>query len=139
MNIERINLLADTIEQHRIKDLGFNMMAFASSCEISPELDRSGHSCGTTACIGGHAVALAHADWTLSDLAAADDVGSSHLLHNDARDWLGITEDQADCLFYKSPKGVPFEMTTPAMAVKTLRHLAATGVVDWNEANGVQS
>lgn len=143
MNIERINLLADTIEQHRIKDLGFNMMAFAiknplhSDKDLYPDFDRSGHSCGTVACIGGHAVALAHADWSLDQLVEADD--REEPLHREARDWLGLTQYEADVLFYGFPHGVQFSHVTPAMAVKTLRHLAATGVVDWNEANEVQS
>lgn len=136
MNIERINLLADTIEQHRIPDLGFNMSSFANWAQSAND-DRSGHSCGTTACIGGHAVALATRE-SLESLIAADGITKGRHLHDEARDWLEISDDQAHQLFYSSPCGVSFSDVTPQQAVNTLRHLALTGYVDWEKANEVE-
>ena len=110
MNVENILKVADAIEQHSIPDLGFNMSVWKEAA--SPwRRDMSGHNCRTVACIAGWTVALFPDD--------------------DAADALGMDDDRADLLFY--PRGWINGSAFPSSrAVAVLRHLAATGEVDWS-------
>lgn len=120
MNKENILAVADAIEGHKIPGLGFNMEALV---EIGWP-DRSGENCTTVACIAGWAVCVRH------NLPA--DPYSFGVL-DDAREWLGLSWSKASSLF--SPVGFDYFATTPAQAVRVLRHLAETGDVDWSVAN----
>ncbi len=121
MNVENILKVADAIEQHSIPDLGFNMYDYAINLASYGEgiADNSGHNCGTTACIAGWAVAVRD---NTSEIERSD-------FFDEARDYLELTERQAHSLFLgnMSPK------TTPAQAVKVMRNLAETGVIDWDK------
>lgn len=119
-NVENILKVADAIERHTIAELGFNMASFVGVGET----DLSGHNCGTTACIGGWAAALA-----TGDIHAGDDMSAAEIAR-----WLGLTYHEAGALFYAWDRHdtVAFEEIQPERAVAVLRNLAATGEVDWN-------
>lgn len=135
MNVERILAVADAIEQHTIPWLGFNM----SNYKAVDLVDHTGHDCGTTACIAGWANAI-----RLS-LKATEPARAGWSEHDGAADWLGIYEDNwpsdsiSDQLFYArnhpdyqaSDTKTCWDKISADQAVRTLRHLAATGNVDW--------
>lgn len=120
MNRENILKVADAIESHSIPDLGFNMSLWIDR-KPGPEDDRSGHNCGTTACIAGWAVAVMNG-------GVIPEVGVP--IQDDAEKYFGLNWTDGEDLFVnwvgKSP--------TPAEAVIVLRHLAETGEVDWDRA-----
>lgn len=124
MNVENILKVADAIEQHTIPDLGFNLTYY--SADIAKEsgddvqlIDHSGHSCGTVACIAGYCAALRTGDandaWVLSEAK-----------------FLGITYSKGEELFGCNMAERDRNKITSDQAVRTLRHLAATGEVDWS-------
>ncbi len=128
MNAERINQVADAIEQHTIPWLGFNMQGYIHMAgEETP--DMSFHNCGTVACIAGWTMAIKHGEAVLQALRDEDgtldatDVAGENV-DDGAKEWLGLDEKQRTFLFYKWD-------ATAEEAVRTLRHLALTGVVDW--------
>ena len=116
MNKERILKVADAIENHHFKTLGFNMESFIAEHSS----DRSEHDCGTTACIAGWVHALQKGIKKTLMCKLADDIGEY------AQKYLGLNDHQADRLFYEVNSNI-----TDKEAVKVLRHLAETGVVDW--------
>lgn len=128
MNTENILAVADAIEQHTISWLGFNMNTFMYDALFFE--DKSGYGCGTCACVAG---------WTAAVATSATEPKEAYdWSFIRAADWLGLNDDeQIAQLFYASnhPKaehGVgPLNDLSPRQAVRTLRHLAATGEVDW--------
>lgn len=64
MNVKNLLRLADFIEQHKAKSVGFNMSTYADD-DSNPSSDRSGHDCKTVACIAvlRHAVDTGVLDW----------------------------------------------------------------------------
>ena len=112
---DRLRLLIGTIERQAE---GFDMKFYANSC-------------GTPGCIAGHAAHLAGVDL---------DTCSGATVHNNARAWLGLSEEQAGALF--KPIGVEanycareehYNFVTKRHALAVLRHFAATGKVDWEK------
>lgn len=113
VNAENILKVADAIEQHSIPDLGFNMGVVHGNA--NPGLrDLSGHNCGTVACIAG---------WTHQVFKTG-----GHTI-SPAGYVLGLNEQESEALFL--PEGWADDEIGPQQAVRTLRHLAATGEVDW--------
>ncbi len=123
MNVENILRVADAIEQHSIPDLGFNMELYGKSAAIQHE-DRSGHAYGTTACIAGWTAVVGgfRKAGQLSDREGEE-------IKEFSESYFGINEGDGDELFAPS---INRDDVTPAQAVRTLRHLAATGEVNWN-------
>lgn len=129
MNTVRILAVADAIEQHSILNLGFNMGFFFGTGGELPDL--SGHDCNTTACIGGHARAL----------MAGGDLNAAVFGEYDEQEWLDIDQATTNQLFYADNHPMArsdpatwvgtFKSISPAQAVRTLRHLAEIGEVDW--------
>ena len=148
MNTERINQLADDLDKvQAVNPKGFNMSTWgygmiASLCNLPDynsvsfqaiALDDRIDYCGTAGCIAG---------WTT-------------LLHGEtyhaeqpmvfARRYLELDEEMAPYLFmpneheddasddYNAGR-VIYAQINAGMAAKVLRHLAATGDVDWNQA-----
>lgn len=109
MNVELLNELADYIEKsdkrrHRLKAFRMNIYFY---------------SCGTPACIAGHLLAMKGV--SLSDFLARRSVPTKEL---------GISHEQEQELCY--PHYNPYAQTADAgKAARVLRHLAATGIVDW--------
>ena len=76
------------------------------------------HSCGTPACIAGHAAYLA-GQWGY---------GAPQPF---AKEWLDLSWRSAYDLFDPIPYGAANLTPTPQDAARTLRYLAETGKVDW--------
>ncbi|MBO9589572.1 hypothetical protein [Devosia sp.] len=130
MNAENILRVADAIEQHAIKDLGFNMAGYCD--RTTPDApDHTGHHCGTTACIAGWAIAIEH---QLTGESLLEEITRRPVVSDAAASFLGIDGHQASDLFFAGSHPEHSD-NWPAIsaeaAVRTLRHLAATGEVDW--------
>jgi hypothetical protein len=123
MNAESILRVADAIEKHEIADLGFNMNDWVSS----KYPDKSGHNCGTSACIAGYAVAAFDGMDEVERINSLTEDEKIEQFFGRAREIFDMdTEDADDLMVFFS--GDP----TPLKAARTLRHLAATGEVNWN-------
>jgi hypothetical protein len=135
MNIDNINLLADTIEDHAKRkeglrgEIGFNMdyIFFTPLSERAKPKDNI-DSCGTVACLAGWAGALAQPKASLRELNE-----SEQLIRERAEVFLGLPSAEAGRLFYPSGVMVSWGDITPKQAVRVLRHLAKTGKVDWSK------
>lgn len=88
--------------------------------------DKSGRAVKFVACIAGHAVLACSAQ--PADLLAATNYA---LIEKTARDYMGLTDDQARRLFFDLPDRIDLENVTPQMAVMVLKDLAVTGEVRW--------
>jgi len=134
MNVENILKVADAIEARSIAWLGFNVRSWyadrndgLSGIEYK---DQSGHKCGTVACIAGWATAVEIGETVLTEEFEAIRLRGKQLVNlplvSTPEEFLGIDEDQANDLFYGAE-----DDTKPEKAVRVLRNLAETGVVDW--------
>ena len=135
-NVENINKVIDAIRTAgtgEYEGLGFNMFDFFSRTKrVDPEyddiIDRSGHDCGTVACIGGWAYALSVDEtedfWALGTSAPAIYIMDS------AAEFLGLSETESRALFIPY---VPCPLTriTVNQAIATLERLRDTGEVVW--------
>jgi hypothetical protein len=143
MNIDKINALAEKMEHWDEIDgigqvQGFEMGDFACRYQRGEENLAAkygvhwanGHKCGTAGCIAGCAVAMQYPYREITE--------SAHIAE-EAEEILELTCDQAIELFMPSSTSViysgpgPYDIT-PQQAARVLRHLAATGEVDWNKA-----
>ena len=119
MNIDNINRLADVIEAQSHTDREAED-GFAMNCFF--------HTCGTPACIAGWADFLANGDeWVASDTLES----RSQNVEGRAMEWLGMSSSQRYELFWGGTKIADLAKVTPTHAAAVLRHLAATGDVDW--------
>lgn len=126
MNVENILKVADAIERHEIEWLGFSMNSW---------FDENEPKCGTTACIAGWAVAVEvgqDAIERILDKQRSSEISLSRIDLVDGRpvderaiEFLGLDYSQCDGLFYEWNANA-------TQAVAVLRHLAATGEVDWS-------
>lgn len=125
MNISNILKVADAIEQASVPGLGFNMNQVL--CEAHPENpDHTGRHCGTVGCIAGWAFVLATGQMEQGRYGAAKAM---------ARNWLGLSERDAERLFYPDfGLEVSYRSITQPQAARALRNLAITGKVDWEAA-----
>jgi hypothetical protein len=135
MNKQRILELADLIEAGNSK-LGFNMRDWISDTSTDEALDLSGHDCGTTACIGGWAIAR----WGKSGRCKGTSVPRAQKIaryespFDVAKVLLDLDQDTASDLMapdYRLRGHGRLGDLTQARAVATLRHLAETGEVKW--------
>jgi hypothetical protein len=130
MNTTNILAVADAIEQHTIPNVGFNMAYYFANAAAGEAIDRSGHDCGTTACIFGHALVL----MAEGDIHVAQ---YGPMWRPDIQKWLGLTDEQTAFVCYAQnhpglrDQTLAFHEIEPAQAVRTLRRLAASGTVDW--------
>lgn len=110
MNVERLLKLASVIEREELEGVQFDMANWIKE-----------RSCGTAACIAGHVAIMVEGKdvdpWDAEEIA---------------RDWLELSDETARALFTPESK-VLVNATAPA-AARALRHLAATGKVDWPRA-----
>lgn len=123
-NIDKILALADAIEAAAAPDanpkIGFNMADYVGLERLNH--DRTGHDCGTTACIAGWAVFL---EYGINELVGAGHTGRK------AADILGLSDAEADAMFTPSGLGVSYHSIQPHHAVEMLRRYAKTGAVVW--------
>lgn len=118
MNVENILAVADAIEQHTFA-LGFNMVAYFRHNGH----DLSGHKCATTACIYGWAMTLME--------GSVSRARNSNLRYNEVNEWLGLNDRDGENVRYANHYPGRMSDVPRDQAVRTLRHLAATGEVDW--------
>lgn len=127
-NVENVRRVADAIEGHAFKALGFNMRNWTGG-----NSDRSGHNCGTVACIAGWAAAVS--------TGKAPSRGD-HTVSAKAEAFLGLEWVDADRLFIPNvlvddeddDAGATWDRISPDAAVEVLRHLADEGEIDWPRA-----
>lgn len=132
MNRERIKELAQRLREQKPatvkwqkEPIGFNMAVYSPYPTDDDRPDHTGHSCGTAACIAGHASLI----WG----QAQDRQITNDTIRNDAREVLDLDALTAESLFepYKFIMGVDMESLTTCRAAAVLDHLADTGEVDW--------
>lgn len=115
VNAKNVLKVADAIETHSIKTLGFNMAVWDKPYYE----DMSGHDCRTCACIGG---------WTNRVFKRNDPRAGSF----EAMKILDLSREERNALFFPNdPKLLFAYKATPKKAAAVLRHLAATGKVNW--------
>lgn len=119
--------LADALEHHKIKDVGYNQETICYTSGTEP--DRGLHGCRTVGCVAGNAVALFLGKKALKRAYSIHDIeewnNGAMLL---AASLLGLTKTQAVRLFESTSTNAD---STPKQAARVLRRLAATGRVDW--------
>ena len=125
MNKENILKVADGIEKHSVPDLGFNMRFFCIElAEIDDGnegvADHSGHDCGTVACIAGWSNAIRTGG------------RPEEIDPDEEAEWLGLSQGRADALFFPHLPREEWAAISQDQAIRTLRHLAETGEVDWS-------
>lgn len=110
--------------------IGFNMGTYVGSRDQHADLIDHRHGvCRTVACLAGSAFLLATG--APSSRAVQTDPDE---IERVAREFLGIDEDTASCLFYDLPDEVDLSMVTTEEAIACLEILKDTGRVDWSAA-----
>ena len=126
INVKNILRVADAIEKAARPEakpkVGYYQPVFICVGE-GEDIDATGHRCTTTACIAGWAVLVFDRTRprTLEKREQEGDYVSDR-----ATKLLGLGSNQADDLF------LHVYSETPDQAVRTLRHLAKTGEVNWS-------
>lgn len=126
MNKDNILAVADAIENHTIPDLGFNMSNWFSPTS-QDRRDNSGHGCGTVACVAGWSAVLATGRQPDNNRWY---YGKDHA-EKVAKEYLGLSWPDSSRLFEPEEDVYEWRDIPPARAVAVLRHLAATGEIDW--------
>ncbi len=118
LRVDRILMLADEIEKPT-RGFGFNMDWWSVNGAVLKgwPLREPTNYCGTVCCIGGHAEAM---------YGTKRDLGWT-----EAGRLLGLDEVKAYLLFY--PNLGDYASISRSHAARVLRHLAATGLVDWSK------
>lgn len=139
--VNKANVLrvADAIENSKLvkRDIGFNMAYVAERSGVYAK-DKTGHHCGTVACIAGYAFAIKHPRTSAAKIRAIEERTGGDAdddpIVEEARDFLGITPDESEALFFPDAYDPDLILhNLPAeQAVAVLRHLAETGEVDWS-------
>jgi len=117
LNYANLDKLIAVIASLRADQLSMKSYAFYVDDESGIVDDL--HQCGTVGCIAGWAEQSFYGRISQNDTA------------DNAQEQLGLTEDQAGDLFW--PEGYGSDNSfPPARVVDVLRHLRATGEVDWD-------
>lgn len=116
MDTYRLTKLANHIEKLEHGEGSFSMGAFFFK---SPDH----HSCGSPACIAGHAIAM---------FGAPSDF-NQHNIRGDAQKLLGLDVTTASDLFY-GVDDIDLDAITPKEAAEAIYKLVETGTVDWSHA-----
>lgn len=117
MDTYRLTKLANHIEKLDHEHGSFSMGLFFFEL---PDY----HSCGTPACIAGHAIAM---------FGDQKDF-NQHNIKRDAQDILGLEASTATDLFYGTDDIDLYEIT-PMEAAEAIYKLVETGEVDWSHAD----
>lgn len=134
MNTENIDKLIAHLRM--VPKSSFSMYTFREG-NISPSKKeiqglQEGHTCGTVACIAGHAdllVAL-EKNWDRAKYARSPLFGEVTSPKERAQQWLGLTNEQTRQLF------LSWDWPDPSIhdAIVTLEYLKETGEVSWTRA-----
>jgi hypothetical protein len=122
MNIANAKLLVARLRSPSIAG-HFDLESFVST-QGSGNIGSLIHTCGTTACIAGHAVAIAHPDLNTNGWL---DYGGL------AQDWLELDDAQHQQLFIPDTNAVDYGLVTSEIAADVVATLIATGEVEWPE------
>lgn len=148
MNVELLTNIAEWLEAGAPEarhGFGFDMRWWKMTGDaMDPFEDESRETCGTTCCIAGAAIELSGVMLNFSEWAEGTDCSAT------ARRVLGLTEEQALSLFdpwlddyWSRPNLMDMLLfdevglrkpIDPRAAAKVVRHLIATGEVDWFKA-----
>jgi hypothetical protein len=142
MNIERLTKLAEWLEGGALhQTIIFDMSKGVSFTEVIPHDPQASIECGTSCCIAGAAVQM------FNDLPALflgqeergylSNYGREiewRVVGQEARELLELSVDQAERLFepHLHHDHTIYYFNDPAWAARVIRHLIATGNVDWN-------
>jgi hypothetical protein len=123
-NIQRLigRLRSPSVEDH------FDLSTYITG-RVEEPIGQAIHQCGSTACIAGHAVAIANP--TLVHNFELTSANYPKGYHQQAQRWLGLTEEQADELFTPDAYEVKYDRVTPQIAANVLQQLINTGQVTW--------
>lgn len=127
MNIDKLTEIAEWLEAGAPERKGvtrFDMTGYIEDASETP-------GCGTACCIAGAAVQFDRDEpfknnW---DFITGRDESTANFDHY-AGDILGLDHEQRGALFFG--RGVDLDEITPAWAARCIRHLIATGEVDWD-------
>lgn len=125
MNVENILKVAEVLESDAAEDhfAMSSVLSWAGKFEdiSSKPVREILHNCGTTACILGWTVALADTETPYSG-TMDDEIASK---------FFDMDQDELYPLFYAEDA---MSIRDPKAAARVVRHLAATGKVDWSKA-----
>jgi hypothetical protein len=122
MNIELLTKIAEWLEQggdEQAFGFGFNMRDYFHNDDPDAETDTEPF-CNSTCCIAGAAVALSR---SLKVSGAYQTLGAQAL---------GLDELTSMRLFHAPGSGQELRDISPQRAARVVRHLIATGNVDWS-------
>lgn len=126
-NIERV-IASIKGQIPETSDLGFNMAVYVYPTERTHLPDHSGRDNAWIACVGGHAYIL---DVGCSYEQAKDEDPSE--IEEIAQHYLGLSDEQADALFFDLPVGMNLAYVPASHVIEVLERLIVTGQVLWFE------
>ncbi|MBD9511581.1 hypothetical protein IB265_33025 [Ensifer sp. ENS10] len=129
MNVPAIQRVIASIkgELPETQDLGFNMGVYVYPTELGLP-DHSGRNLPWVACVGGHAYVL-ETGCPFEQATQEDPDEIEHV----AQLYLGLSDEQADALFFDLPVGLSLEWIPVDHMIEVLERLIQTGDVLWFE------
>ncbi len=109
------------------QNLGFNMGVYINTSVVS-QPDHSGRNCDWIACICGHAYILS-IDCPFEQARQED----ANEIEEIAQLYMGLSDDQADELFFDLPAGLSLDWIPVDHAIGVLERLCNTGRIEWFE------
>lgn len=114
-------------------DVGFNMAMYIGSSILID--DKTGHDCGTVACIAGTCAILSRRSDKERKAVAAEHRLVDSGIHEVARRWLGLSRKEATRLFFAEGRdrrrGDNLQDISLKCAINTVQRLHDTGEVRW--------
>lgn len=115
--------------------VGFSMDTYAGVKDFSTgPLGDSSSGSGTVACIAGHSYLMATGVTVQEAMAATD----GETIETVAANFLGLTRDQANDLFFDLPEEIALMDVSVEQAIGTLKRLLDKGEVRWLAASPMQ-
>lgn len=128
MNLENMRRLAARLRSPSAED-HFDLTMYAYVLGTLP-LGQEIHTCGTTMCMAGFAVAIADPKANRHKYTCYSKYRENSY-HRVAAEWLEIDEATADALFSPDDGDVSYGDVTREIAADVIDHLAQTGDVVW--------
>lgn len=129
MNKVRVQRVIDALKN---EEMAFYMGAFGVSITDIHQgrTTEDLMNCGSPGCIAGTAIAL-YADYARKNLNDPQKVGYNSV-YDLAKTLLGLSDDEADQLFYASDCKIYLSNIKRVHAIDTLTRALKTGVIDWD-------